>query len=288
MDLEQSYKELIDEMPDLVCRYLPDGTLLYVNKAYAAYHLKAADELVGTNLLDLVPDEVRPILVAELAKMHQLTPENPVQVNEHWSGDGIGRVRWHEWIDKATFDADGTIVEFLSSGRDMTERREAENRMALSARYDDLTGLANRRAIIDELERAVTRAKAVGRSLGILFVDLDGFKRINDELGHTAGDLFLATVGATLAQSVRSGDLVGRIGGDEFVVVCTDVGTIEQLEGAGDRLRGRLGTLSPPCRASIGAAMLQPGDDGAALLQRADVAMYQDKARRRSASAYLG
>ena len=288
MNPEQSYKELIDELPDLVCRYLPDGTLLYCNRAYAAHHLKTVDELIGTNFLDLVPGHVRPELTDALTRLRQLRPGDPVPFNEHRSPDGLGRTRWFQWIDKAIFDGDGRIVEFLSAGRDVNDRREAEDRIAFNARYDELTGLVNRRAILEELDRAVVRAKAREHSLGLLFVDLDGFKRVNDDLGHNVGDQFLAAIGATLAESVRAGDLVGRIGGDEFVVVCTDLGSLAHLLGAADRIRGRLAALTPPCRASIGAALLRPDEDGAALLHRADAAMYEQKALRREGAAEPG
>ena len=288
MDPDQPFRELVDELPDLVCRYLADGTLVYVNRAYATYHRQAAEELIGRSFLDLVPDEVRPDVAAALVTLKNLSRQNPVQVNEHRSGDGFGRIRWHQWIDKAVFDDDGNITEFLSAGRDVTERREAEQRIAFTARYDELTGLVNRRAILEELDRAVARATSRARSLGLLFLDLDGFKKINDELGHQAGDEFLAAIGATLAAAVRSDDLVGRIGGDEFVVVCSDIGSFPQLRGAAERLRARLGRMEPQCQASFGAAMLEPGDDGASLLQRADTAMYEEKAYRHASAAYLG
>ena len=288
MDPDQPFRELVDELPDLVCRYLADGTLLYVNRAYAAYHRQPADDLIGRNFLDLVPAEVRPDVAAALATLKNLSRQIPVQVNEHRSGDGVGQIRWHQWIDKAVFDDDGKISEFLSAGRDVTDRREAEQRIAFTARYDELTGLVNRRAILEELDRAVVRAANMGRTLGLLFLDLDGFKKINDDLGHQAGDEFLAAVGATLAAAVRSNDLVGRIGGDEFVVVCSDVGSFPQLRGAAERLRAQLGRMKPTCQASFGAAMLESGDDGASLLQRADTAMYEEKAHRHASAAYLG
>ncbi|ROP27060.1 sensor domain-containing diguanylate cyclase [Pseudokineococcus lusitanus] len=156
------------------------------------------------------------------------------------------------------------------------------------ATYDTLTGLVNRRVLLDRLDRALARP---GASAGpaLFFCDLDGFKAVNDTLGHETGDEVLRTVARRLQALVRSGDTVARLGGDEFVVLCEQLPP-EELDG----LAARLATAADPLvddveglvlGLSVGAVAAGPGDDASDVLCAADQRMYATKAVRRAARA---
>jgi diguanylate cyclase (GGDEF)-like protein len=156
---------------------------------------------------------------------------------------------------------------------------------------DPLTGLPNRRAVESTLRAAVPKAQGEARRLLVVLVDVDGLKAANDLHGHWAGDALLLETASRLLSIVRRGDLVGRWGGDEFVLVCPDVEP-EFVEVIAEKLRAAIGdTPLPlgddaiPLGLSLGCALLTPDSTPESLLARADAAMYEDKARRRKGGA---
>jgi diguanylate cyclase (GGDEF)-like protein len=162
----------------------------------------------------------------------------------------------------------------------LAELREHEVRLRHQALFDGLTGLANRTHFHEEV--AATLATAAPGTVSLLLIDLDGFKGVNDTLGHAAGDALLIGVAAKLSASVRGGDLVARLGGDEFAVLLRDC-TAGDAENTSRRILGALTEPvtvgdSPVCaNASIGVACAEPGDDVESLLRDADLAMYAAK-----------
>ena len=168
---------------------------------------------------------------------------------------------------------------------DITLLKQAQDQLQDIAFHDGLTGLPNRLLLIDRLEQALEAARRHQRSLAVCYVDLDGFKRINDEFGHAAGDRLLKEVALRLAHAVRANDTVCRLGGDEFIILLTELGSaascqellqrvIEDLERPFDLDGGRQARLS----ASIGVAIF-PGDgeQPETLINNADRAMYDAK-----------
>lgn len=160
---------------------------------------------------------------------------------------------------------------------------------AHQATHDNLTGLPNRMLLLDRAALALARSSRLGTPIALLFLDLDGFKAVNDTLGHVGGDKVLATIAARLRESVRGSDTVARLGGDEYVILC------EGLEaGAVERFAARVRDLvsepityqGTPCKVgvSIGIAVAEPGDTADALLHRADARMYGQKHRSNSDS----
>ena len=281
--------ELLDELPDLICCFLPDATLSYVNRAYAAFYGAAADELVGTSFLDLVPLEFRSVVEDNLQNLLELRPDNPTIVDVHQGGDGEGNARWFRWTNKAFFEPGSDKPrEFAAIGQDVTAQREAEERTRYLAAHDSLTGLINRHTLREELERQLNKAQRLGRSFGLLYVDLDGLKHINDRYGHSAGDDFIKRASNVLLKSFRESDTVGRIGGDEFVVVCPGVLDRTQLSAMLQRARAELRQahqhLSVPGSIGISAGLVvcDGSETADAVLRRADRAMYQDKQERKS------
>ncbi|GAC1305388.1 MAG: hypothetical protein NVSMB21_06990 [Vulcanimicrobiaceae bacterium] len=169
------------------------------------------------------------------------------------------------------------------------ERELQRERLDRLAYFDALTGLPNRAHIMDTLEQSAIARSSPGGFVGVFFIDLDGFKAVNDRLGHAAGDEVLREVGRRLRQVVRVDDTPGRLGGDEFVVLQSDVATLAEPEALGRRV---VAALSQPYRASgetlhlsasVGIAIYpDDGDDVAALLKRADEGLYRAKAAGKS------
>jgi diguanylate cyclase (GGDEF)-like protein/PAS domain S-box-containing protein len=177
---------------------------------------------------------------------------------------------------------DPVVAGLVCNARDVTERAEAAERMAYLAHHDALTGLANRALLLERLSKALSAEPAGARS-AVLFFDLDGFKEVNDELGHAIGDRVLAAVAKRLLGSVRPGDLVARLGGDEFVVLAERVGTPRAAIRIADRARQAVsrpldaGGRNVVVGCSIGIAFsttVGPEE----LLDEADLALYGAKA----------
>ncbi len=172
--------------------------------------------------------------------------------------------------------------------RDVTGARASADALASLARSDALTGLANRRHVEEELDAARARAVRSKEPLALLYLDLDGFKTINDTLGHSAGDRVLVNVAARLRSKVRETDLVGRLGGDEFVVIAERAGTLHDIEELCGRILRSLQEPHPvmehQCLAapSIGVAIFDGAEPASALGERADEAMYRAKASGKS------
>ena len=167
--------------------------------------------------------------------------------------------------------------------RDVTEQREARAQLERLTRVDSLTGLANRRGHEAALDAARARADRSRGTLAVIYLDLDGFKQINDSHGHGVGDEVLVEVGRRLKSELRTTDIVARLGGDEFSVVAENAGTEADVRDLCERLLVRLsqphriGGLHLVVTPSIGCAVRRPQEPAASLLQRADLAMYEAK-----------
>ncbi|MEU4160761.1 GGDEF domain-containing protein [Actinoplanes sp. NPDC026670] len=185
---------------------------------------------------------------------------------------------------------DGVLLAVLSAGmvplvmvriaRLSRARREAEVALHLMATSDPLTGLPNRAACVDRIDAELASDPA---GLAVLFCDLDGFKPVNDRLGHAAGDALLIEVSDHLRAGLRENDLVSRFGGDEFVIVCRGPGSVEVMV---DRIRALVARTLPVgaeqvrIGVSVGVAHSAPGDSTDDVLTRADLAMYEAKKRK--------
>jgi diguanylate cyclase (GGDEF)-like protein len=176
--------------------------------------------------------------------------------------------------------------EFIASSLGVL--RQAER----NALTDALTGLGNRHWMKDMFEREVTRAHHSGKSLCLMMIDVDNFKRFNDQYGHISGDRVLIAVAATLREYLRPTDLIARFGGDEFAALLPDV-DLGQAQQTADRLRSQVAKLSPPSLStaitiSIGVSATLPDDDVGTLVERADAAMYDAKEQGRNRVAVRG
>jgi len=205
-----------------------------------------------------------------------------------------GGFAWVSISGEPFYDAEGEFLGYRGVGRDITERKQAEAEIHRLAFFDELTGLPNRRMLLDRLEQACALGEASGRFGALLFLDLDNFKHVNDTLGHEWGDALLVQVAQRLSAGLRASDTVARLGGDEFLVVLPELHAQEASAAREARKVGqflltllnqpyRLGSREVHNSPSIGAALfLGRGQNLNELLQRADLAMYQAKAQGRN------
>jgi diguanylate cyclase (GGDEF)-like protein/PAS domain S-box-containing protein len=196
-----------------------------------------------------------------------------------------GAVRHYSISGEPRHAADGRFVGYRGVGRDVTEIALARERIALLAYKDPLTGLENRTSLTPALEQAVQRARRHGTKLAGLFIDLDGFKQINDRYGHDAGDRFLVEVARRIRSNIRASDMVARLGGDEFFVLLDDVRDGRTVEPVAQKLLDGLlqpyeleGAGSVRVSASVGVSVFpEDAADAAALIKNSDKAMYAAK-----------
>jgi diguanylate cyclase (GGDEF)-like protein len=181
-------------------------------------------------------------------------------------------------------NTDGTLRNYVRVFTDISLLKETQQKLEQLASFDTLTGLPNRRLLHDRLEQAARRAQRSNKGMTVMFIDLDGFKKVNDTLGHDVGDLLLQEVALRLQKCIRLSDSVGRLGGDEFAMVLEDTQERADSIRIGERILAALATPfvlgghPVTAAASIGIAVYpRDGTDPLTLLNNADVAMYRAK-----------
>ncbi|MFD3697900.1 putative bifunctional diguanylate cyclase/phosphodiesterase [Streptomyces sp. NPDC058646] len=282
---ENHFRSLVQGSSDVIMIAAPTGTLRYVSPAAAGVYGREAEELVGTELATLIhPDDLGRV-VHEVRRFLAAPPtEEPTTRIECRFRSGGG-----EWLN-----VESTVNRhqggLILNSRDVTERVRLQAQLQHSAEHDPLTDLPNRALFTRRVRQALTGRRAGDHSTAVLFIDLDGFKAVNDTIGHQAGDELLVEAARRLQDSVRAGDTAARLGGDEFAALILGDGSRDrsareyQVHEIADRLRT---TLSQPYRiggsevrvaASIGVAFADPGLAPSDLMRNADLAMYRAKA----------
>jgi diguanylate cyclase (GGDEF)-like protein len=267
---EACSRSLVEATDEAILTIRPDGTIGSANHA-------------ATRLLGLATSAVVDRPAAELADRFPLLADVPVGITD---ADTIvhhpSARRAVSVTTRATGDEDDPVIAVFA--RDISARKILEDQLAHQATHDDLTGLANRASLVAELDRAAARSERSGQGFGLLFIDLDRFKAVNDTLGHRVGDIVLQRVAERLLHATRDTDLVARNGGDEFVVLAEDAGDVTVVARLAERIQDALSVPVPfeddviPVSASIGVAWLEPGDPHTLdQLRDADVAMYHAK-----------
>ncbi|TAG73014.1 MAG: GGDEF domain-containing protein [Burkholderiales bacterium] len=195
-----------------------------------------------------------------------------------------GHVVYCDWFNSALTARSGGVISIMSLVQDVSSRVEAAQQLLHFATHDVLTGLGNRRALTERLVQAIARAERTGDAVAVLFIDLDGFKQINDAHGHSAGDAVLREVATRLRAVARASDFVARLGGDEFVILLDAEVGAETASLVAERVLAALSPLislsagNAPIGASIGIAMHPPLSNRAVdLIRQADAAMYSAK-----------
>jgi diguanylate cyclase (GGDEF)-like protein/PAS domain S-box-containing protein len=294
-DRAQSYVDVASAL--LVILYA-DGTISVLNRYGREMLDDPRGELIGANWVEaVIPSDER----ADAGAVLERLVGGGEEAVERFEGQIVtrrGRRRHVAWQATALADAKGRTIIVLS-GQDITEHVRAERELRRLAFSDALTGLPNRSQLESRVRAAVSRARRRQRAVALLLVDLDNFKLVNDSLGHGAGDRLLRRVAGRLRGAEGDGAMLARHGGDEFVLLLSDLPreSAEQLaREASAELAGRLANPFTVAgaefhvEASIGISIYpEDADSAEALLQHADVAMYQSKGRGRAASTvYAG
>ncbi|WP_307128828.1 EAL domain-containing protein [Streptomyces sp. B1I3] len=282
---ENHFRSLVQGSSDVIMIAAPTGVLRYVSPAAAGVYGREAEDLVGTELASIIHPADLGGVVHELRRfLAAPPPDEPTTRIECRFRSGTG-----DWLH-----VESTVNRhqggLLLNSRDVTERVRLQAQLQHNAEHDPLTDLPNRALFTARVGQALGGRRAGDPGTAVLFIDLDGFKAVNDSIGHQAGDELLVQAARRLQDSVRATDTAARLGGDEFAALIVGDGTRDQaaredqVHEIADRLRL---TLSRPYRigdgevrvaASIGVAFAEPSITPKDLMRNADLAMYRAKA----------
>ncbi|WP_455356711.1 putative bifunctional diguanylate cyclase/phosphodiesterase [Streptomyces sp. SYSU K217416] len=282
---ENHFRSLVQGSSDVIMIAAPTGMLRYVSPAATGVYGREAEELVGSELSMLIHPEDLGRVVHEVRRFLAAPPaQEPTTRIECRFKSGTG-----EWLN-----VESTVNRhqggLILNSRDVTERVRLQAQLQHNAEHDPLTDLPNRALFTQRVRQALSGRRATDPGTAVLFIDLDGFKAVNDSIGHQAGDELLIQAARRLQDSVRAGDTAARLGGDEFAALILGDGGGDrsareyQVQEIADRLRT---TLSKPYRiegrdvrvaASIGVAFADEGITPTDLMRNADLAMYRAKA----------
>lgn len=255
--------------------------IIEVNPAFTRITGYTATEVLGR----------KPSLLSSGRRSREQYPAMWQALNQHghWQGEFWNRHKDGSLYAAASTinalrDADGQVTHYVSVFSDITERKHQQEQLERLAHFDPLTGLPNRALLADRLQQGLARAQRARQGLAVCFMDLDGFKAVNDARGHDAGDDLLAEVARRLQGGIRAGDTAARLGGDEFVLL---LGGLHHPRECEDTARRVLHAVALPIEveghtvhvsASMGISVFpRDGSDAEQLLRQADQAMYQAK-----------
>jgi diguanylate cyclase (GGDEF)-like protein/PAS domain S-box-containing protein len=264
----------------------PDLPIIYANAAFERITGYSAREVLGRNCRFLQGAERDQSGINEVRRcLREHCEVNVVLRNFRKDGSPF----WNNLYIAPVPDEHGQISHFIGVQNDISEQKRYETELAYNASHDVLTGLPNRSLLEDRLNQGCRISQRYNRSLAVMFIDLDGFKPINDTMGHGVGDQILVEVARRMSQQVRPGDTVARLGGDEFVIVLPDLARDEDVLLVAERL---IDGLARPYRAqdmdihitaSIGITLSDGSiDQPMQLIQQADLAMYKAKQQGRN------
>ncbi|MFD4945324.1 putative bifunctional diguanylate cyclase/phosphodiesterase [Streptomyces sp. NPDC058409] len=282
---ENHFRSLVQGSSDVIMIAAPTGVLRYVSPAAAGVYGRDADDLVGAELASIIHPEDLGRVVHEVRRFLAASPgEEPTTRIECRFRSGTG-----DWLN-----VESTVNRhqggLILNSRDVTERVRLQAQLQHNAEHDPLTDLPNRALFTERVRQALGGRRSGDPGTAVLFIDLDGFKAVNDRLGHQAGDELLIQAARRLHESVRAGDTAARLGGDEFAAIILGDGIRDQsarecqVHEIADRLRltlsqpYRIGTGEVRVAASIGVAFAEPGISPSDLMRNADLAMYRAKA----------
>ncbi|VEB43828.1 Cyclic di-GMP phosphodiesterase Gmr [Chromobacterium violaceum] len=257
---EQTQKEaaaVFDSSYEGILMVNPDGVITKVNNAFSRITGYSAEEAIGQ----------KPSLLASGKQPISFYEElwNSVKGHDFWRGELWNRRKSGELYAEllsisVVRDEQGQVQHYIGIFSDITQLKQHEAELDRVAHYDPLTGVPNRRLLSDRLRQAIVRANRSGRSCAVCFLDLDGFKAVNDKYGHAVGDQLLVTVSNNLKSILRGDDTLARLGGDEFVVLLSEVGSPEECMLVLDRV---LATASRRCRSATPRSALRPASASA-------------------------
>ena len=257
-----------------------EGAIEYVNEEFTELTGYTADEVMGLNPRILNSGESDP-------QVH-LDMWQTITQGEDWHGELLNRTKagvdyWSSLSISPITNEVGEITHYVSISEDISKQKETQAQIERLAFYDPLTKLGNRRLFREQLDLELRKVRRQGRFLGMLYLDLDNFKQINDSLGHDIGDELLKQVAVRLKETLRNSDIIARLGGDEFVVLIPEARKAGLVRVAGKLIERliepyQLSGQSVIVTASVGITVSpDDGRDAAQLMKNADLAMYRAK-----------
>ena len=259
-----------------------DGRWRMVNPALCAITGYTAAELLTRTFTDITHPEDRAVSPAQLRDLLE-GRRDTYQIEKRYVHK-LGHLVWVQANVSLVRDAEGRPRHLISQIVDVSERRRLQEEIEHLALHDQLTGLPNTRLLLDRLERALATARRTKQPAGLMYMDLDGFKPVNDTYGHAAGDLVLKEFSSRVSSALRANDTIARVGGDEFVAVLGAVAGEPEARLAAERVLAAvartfdIGGAQVSISASIGIALFPAdGEDPQSLLHSADSAMYEAK-----------
>lgn len=272
---------VFDNSYDGIMVVAADKSIMKINHAFSRITGYSADEVIGKTPSILASGK-------QGAEFYQAMWRD-LERQDFWRGEIVNRRKNGELITEllsisVVRDASGKVHRYIGVFSDISRLKEHAEELDRVANYDALTGTPNRRLLSDRFHQAIARADRSGKYCAVCFLDLDGFKAVNDTYGHAAGDRLLIGVTANLKKVIRAEDTLARLGGDEFTILLSGIGSVEECHQALQRLLAAasqevmIGTAMVQVSASIGVS-LYPDDnvDPDTLLRHADQAMYQAK-----------
>ncbi|MFB7911499.1 putative bifunctional diguanylate cyclase/phosphodiesterase [Kitasatospora sp. NPDC056076] len=280
---ELYFRALVQNASDVILILDADDGIRYASSS--AERVLGHPDLNGTRLTDLVPPEDSREVGGALARMRgSAEPPRGDQPREHWRLLRQDRTPIEAEVRYTDLRDDPTVGGLVLTLRDVTEQRQMERELTHRAFHDSLTGLANRVLFQDRVGHALSRGERSGAVTGVLFIDLDDFKVVNDTQGHAVGDELLVAVSLRVSTALRSSDTAARLGGDEFAVLVEDASCPSDVDTIA---AGVLAVFTEPFKlsagavrvsASIGVSTTEDSVDSAELLAHADLALYSAKA----------
>lgn len=280
--LERRYRALVSATSDFVWLCAPDGALVEIDEQWLALTGFTREDALGWGWMEAMHPEDRPAY--RRGRMRALARGRTFE-REYRLRCADGHLRWFVNQMVPVTDGRGRLVEWVSAGREITRYKRRESDLVSRASRDYLTGLPNRRHFDQALEQRVRYAARHGESLGLVLFDVDRFKAVNDAHGHEAGDAVLKALARHAASRIRSGDLLARWGGEEFVILLPGC-ALEDACRVAEQVRSRVAAENFPgpgrVTVSAGVAEYQPPETAHSLLTRADEALYRAKSAGRN------
>ncbi|WP_137170089.1 sensor domain-containing diguanylate cyclase [Marinomonas sp. FW-1] len=276
-ELNIDLADVMELMLDAVCIVDRNGYFVFVSAAFEAMFGYSPEEVIGTPMVRMVypADKVKTLDTVDTIISGEIQP----RFENRWvrkNGDVVNVLWSARWSEEHQVR--------IAVAHDITERKKMEAQLLYAAGHDDLTGLPNRTLLLDRLQSSLSLAERERVGLSVLFIDVDGFKEVNDACGHAVGDLLLQQIAKRLGDCVRQSDTVGRLGGDEFLIILNKVHSDAAMLSVAEKVRAELANefdidgVVVNVSASIGIARFpENGKQPLDLVQYADQAMYKAK-----------
>ncbi len=274
------YRELLDEASDPIFSFLRDGTYRYVNKAFAESIGRKTEEVIGRRIRDIFSSDEADRRYAAVKHVFETGKEKSIEDKDE-SGDAIS---YYLTSVKPLFDDTGNVYAVICISKDITDLKNAEERLEYYATTDDFTGFVNRRTGLAILEKIHEFSLRNGRPFAICYVDINDLKAVNDTYGHSEGDILITAACDAMRESIRQMDTLCRMGGDEFLILFPEC-DLADAELVWYRITEKLADYNSrsfkPYKVSMSHGILEYSpasrDTIELLLKRVDALMYTEK-----------